>query len=470
MGLRFYNTLTRREEDFVPLHAGEVRLYTCGPTVYDFAHIGNFRTYLWEDLLRRYLKFRGLRVTQVMNLTDVDDKTIANARAAGLALDDYTRRYIDAFFEDLDALGIERAEHYPRATRHIPEMVDLVKRLRARGHLYDSRGSLYFRIDTFPAYGRLARIDVKAAADASHARVDSDEYEKDNPRDFAVWKARKGDEPFWETEIGAGRPGWHLECSAMSMKYLGETFDIHTGGVDNIFPHHENEIAQSEAATGRTFVRVWMHAAHLVVDGEKMSKSCGNVHTLRDVREKGIEPRVLRYLLLSVHYRKPLNFTFEGAAQGRAALGRLDDLALRLQEARPAPGRDPDLGAKAAAARRGMIEALDQDLNTSQALGHLFDLVRDTHGALDAGRARADDVREVGGLLADFAAIFGVPLGQRAILDRDIEDLIRKRQEARARKDYAESDRIRDDLQRLGIILEDTPQGVRFKRRGGQGA
>jgi len=274
MGLRFYNTLTRRLEEFTPLREGEVRLYTCGPTVYDYAHIGNFRTYLWEDLLRRYLEFRGYRVRQVMNLTDVDDKTIAGALAAGVTLQEYTRPYIDAFFEDLRALGIETAEQYPRATDHIPEMVTLVHRLRERGHLYESRGSIYFRIDSFPRYGRLSNLDPGATP--THARIDCDEYEKDNPRDFAVWKARKDDEPYWETDLGSGRPGWHLECSVMSMKYLGETIDIHTGGVDNIFPHHENEIAQSEAATGVPFVRTWLHAAHLVVDGEKMSKSRGN--------------------------------------------------------------------------------------------------------------------------------------------------------------------------------------------------
>ena len=259
MALRFYNTLTRQEEEFVPLNAGEVRLYTCGPTVYDYAHIGNFRTYLWEDLLRRYLQHRTYRVIQAMNLTDVDDKTIANAREAGLTLEDYTRKYIDAFFDDVAALGIEKAEYYPRATAYIPEMARLVRRLQEKGHVYESRGSLYFKISTFPAYGRLSRVDP--AAGAGQARIDSDEYEKDNPRDFAVWKAPKDDEPFWDTEIGRGRPGWHIECSAMSMKLLGETFDIHTGGVDNIFPHHENEIAQSEAATGKPFVRYWLHAA-----------------------------------------------------------------------------------------------------------------------------------------------------------------------------------------------------------------
>jgi cysteinyl-tRNA synthetase len=400
-----------------------------------------------------------------MNLTDVDDKTIAGARAAGVTLREYTQRYIDTFFEDLDALGIERAERYPRATEHVPEMVELVRRLRERGHIYESRGSLYFRIATFPSYGRLSGCDPSACD--GQARIDSDEYEKDSPRDFAVWKAARDGEPSWDTELGPGRPGWHLECSAMSMKYLGETFDIHTGGVDNIFPHHENEIAQSEAATGRPFVRMWLHAAHLVVDGEKMSKSRGNFYTLRDLLARGHDPRAVRYLLLSVHYRKPLNFTFEALAQSQAALERLDDLASRLAaHAAGGPG-DPVLRERAAAARAAMLEALDADLNTAGALGHLFELARETNAALDAGRAGGEDVAAVRETLAAFEAIFGVPLGRRASLDRDIEALIRRRSEARARKDWAEADRIRRDLLDRGVVLEDTPQGVRWKVRSG---
>ncbi len=461
MGIRFYNTLTRREEDFVALREGEVRLYTCGPTVYDFAHIGNFRTYLWEDLLRRFLKFRGYRVLQVMNLTDVDDKTIANARTRGVTLDDYTHQYIDTFFEDLDALGIERAEHYPRATRHVPEMVAMIRRLQEKGHIYESKGSLYFKIDTFPAYGRLSGVDPSAGGGVP--RVDSDEYDKDNPRDFAVWKAAKDGEPSWDTEIGGGRPGWHIECSAMSMKYLGETFDIHTGGVDNIFPHHENEIAQSEGATGAPFVRYWLHAAHLVVDGEKMSKSRGNFHTLRDLLARGLEARSIRYLLLSVHYRKPLNFTFEVMAQSQAALARLDALALRLgEQSDPAPGSGANRE-KAMAARQAMIEALDADLNTAGALGHLFDLVRETHAALDAGGVGKGDLEAVLDCLAAFESVFGIRLARREVLGVEVETLIRRRAEARTRKDFAEADRIREDLVRRGIVLEDTPQGVRWK-------
>lgn len=464
MTIRYYNTMSRKLEEFVPLKAGEVRLYTCGPTVHDYAHIGNFRTYLWEDLLRRHLEFRGYRVRQVMNITDIDDKTITKSMKAGVTLDEYTNKYSEAFFEDLDALSIQRAEVYPRATQHIPEMVKLVLDLKKQGRLYESRGSIYFKIDTFPGYGRLSRCNPSEAS--GHARIDSDEYDKDNPRDFAVWKSRRDDEPFWDTELGQGRPGWHLECSAMSMKYLGETFDIHTGGVDNIFPHHDNEIAQSEGATGRTFVRYWLHSSHLIVEGEKMSKSRGNFFTLRDLREKGYEPRPIRYLLISVHYRKQLNFTFEGLGQAQAALTRLDDLVYRLDHETIPEGEHPALATAAAAARAGMLEALDNDLNTATALGHLFDLVREANSALDAGLARTGDIAAVREVLALFERIFGIKPGAAGSLDHEIEDLIRRRSEARGNRDFAESDRLRDELQRRGIILEDTPQGVRWKRQG----
>jgi cysteinyl-tRNA synthetase len=464
LGIRFHNTLTRAVEPFTPMRAGEVGLYTCGPTVYDYAHIGNFRTYLWEDLLRRHLELRGHKVTQVMNLTDVDDKTIAGALKTGRALDDHTRTYIDAFFEDLDTLGIQRAALYPRATQHVPEMTALMERLRDGGHLYESKGSIYFRIDTFPAYGRLSGLDPDSAA-AGQARIDADEYDKDNPRDFAVWKMRKGEEPFWESAFGAGRPGWHLECSAMSLKYLGETFDIHTGGVDNIFPHHENEIAQSEAATGKPFVRTWLHAAHLIVDGEKMSKSKGNFFTLRDLMARGHRPRPIRYLLLSAHYRKQLNFTFEGLGQAEASLCRLDDLADRLGRT-PLGAGTSDLSERAGRAREEMLEALDNDLNTAAALAPLFDLVRDANTALDAGSARADDAAAVRQALGVFEQAFGIRLGPEGCLDSEVEGLIEKRQQARAARDWAGADAIRKALAEQGILLEDTPQGIRWKRKG----
>jgi len=464
MTIRYYNTMSRKLEEFVPLMDQEVRLYTCGPTVHDYAHIGNFRTYLWEDLLRRHLEYRGYTVRQVMNITDIDDKTITKSMKAGVTLDEYTNKYTEAFFEDLDALSIQRAEVYPRATQHIPEMVKLVQDLKAQGRLYESRGSIYFKIDTFPGYGRLSRCNPSEAS--GHARIDSDEYDKDNPRDFAVWKSRRDEEPFWDTELGQGRPGWHLECSAMSMKYLGETFDIHTGGVDNIFPHHDNEIAQSEGATNKPFVRYWLHSSHLIVEGEKMSKSRGNFFTLRDLQEKGFEPRPIRYLLTSVHYRKQLNFTFEGLGQAQAALSRLDDLVYRLDHETIPDGEHPALTTAAGAAQQGMLEALDNDLNTATALGHLFDLVREANSALDAGLARSGDIAAVREVLALFERIFGIKPGVAGSLDDEIEDLIRRRTEARKSRDFAESDRIRDELQRRGIILEDTPQGVRWKRQG----
>jgi cysteinyl-tRNA synthetase len=464
MGLRFHNTLSRSVEAFAPLTPGRVLLYTCGPTVYDFAHIGNFRTYLWEDLLRRHLEERGFAVRQVMNLTDVDDKTIAGAMAKGKSLDDHTAPFIEAFFADLDTLGIRRAETYPRATRHIPEMLALLARLKAGGHLYESKGSIYFRIDTFPAYGRLSGLDPDSA-EAGQARIDADEYDKDNPRDFAVGKLRKGEEPYWDSDFGPGRPGWHLECSAMSMKYLGETFDVHTGGVDNIFPHHENEIAQSEAATGKPFVRTWLHAAHLIVDGEKMSKSKANFFTLRDLQARGFRPRPIRYLLLSAHYRKQLNFTFEGIGQAEAALSRLDDLADRLGRTALAAGESP-LRPAAEKAGEDMLQALDNDLNTAAALAPLFDLVREAHSALDAGSARRGDAEAVRATLAVFERVFGIALGPETAVESDVEELIQKRQAARAARNFQEADRIRDLLASRGIVLEDTPQGVRTKKRG----
>ncbi len=459
--IRLYNTLTRRVEPLRPLVDGEVRLYTCGPTVYDFAHIGNFRTYVWEDLLRRVLKHRGLRVVQVMNITDVDDKTIRGAAEAGVSLDDHTKVYIDAFFEDLDTLGIERAEVYPRATRHIPEMVDLCRRLRERGHTYESQGSLYFRIATFPAYGALAHLDASGILPG--ARVESDEYEKQDARDFVLWKARKATEPSWTTDIGEGRPGWHVECSAMSMKYLGDSFDVHTGGVDNVFPHHENEIAQSEAATGRPFVRHWLHCEHLIVDGEKMSKSRGNFHTLRDLIGRGLDPRSIRYFLLSAHYRKQLNFTVEGVAQASAALTRLDDFEDRVAR-EPAGREDAGLAAALARAQGRFDDALDDDLNTAEALAAAFDLLREANAAFDRGGGAASQREQVGGFLAAFRNVFGIRRSTLS-LSAEVEREIQHREEARRRRDFAQADRIRERLHDRGIVLEDTAQGVRWKRR-----
>jgi len=459
--LRFHNTLSGRVEPFEPLRPGQVGLYTCGPTVYDHAHIGNFRAYVWEDLLRRTLERRGFTVLHVMNLTDVDDKTIRNSRERGITLDAYTQPYIDGFFEDVRTLNLLPAHHYPRATRHVDEMVILVERLRAAGNTYESQESIYFRIDSFPSYGRLSRLDPGQMQVGE--RVDSDEYEKEDVRDFVLWKAQS-EEPAWETRLGRGRPGWHLECSAMSMKYLGEAFDLHTGAVDNIFPHHENEIAQSEAATGVPFVKYWMHCAHLIVDGKKMSKSAGNFFTLRDLLDRGLSPRAIRYLLQSVHYRKPLNFTLEGVEQARAALDRLDAFRHRLEHEPASAGRSP-LAGQVEATRARFDAALDDDLNSAEALGVLFELIREANSAYDRGEVRADDRVPLAALLDEVDAVFGLATGNSRLLDADVEALLKERQAAREARDYARADALRDTLAERGIVLEDTPHGMRWRRR-----
>jgi cysteinyl-tRNA synthetase len=468
VSLAFYDTLRREQVAFEPLAPGRVRMYTCGPTVHDYAHIGNLRTFLFEDLLRRVLEARGFQVTQVMNLTDVDDKIIAKAQAAGVTIADYTRRYTEAFFEDLATLRIERAEHYPTATGHIGPMVELVKRLEAGGHTYRTDdGSIWFRIATFPDYGKLSRIDLSGMRDG--ARVEADEYDKEDPKDFALWKAAKPGEEAWDTDLGRGRPGWHIECSAMSMAYLGETFDFHTGGVDNIFPHHENEIAQSEAATGLPFARVWLHAEHLIVDGQKMAKSLGNFYTLRDLLERGYRPRAIRYLLLSVHYRQQLNFTFAGLDQAAASIERLSDFVRRLEELPSGGAPNPDLAERSRRARAAFDAALDDDLNTSRALGAVFEWVRDVNRAIDEGRAGAADRPVLEAVLGAFDAVYDVlgPDPEELELEAGIEALIAEREEARREKDWGRADVLRGRLAELGITVEDTPGGPRWKRSGG---
>jgi cysteinyl-tRNA synthetase len=461
--MRLHDTRTRALVPVTPLQPGHLRLYTCGPTVYDFAHIGNFRTYVWEDLLRRTLKLLGFRVTQVMNITDIEDKIIAKAMATGSSIEEVTAPFIRAFFEDLDVLRIERAEVYPRATEHVPEMIEIARRLEAAGLTYVSQGSLYFRIASFPSYGSLSHLDRREIKVG--ARVDSDEYEKDDARDFVLWKGHRPGEPSWDSPWGPGRPGWHLECSAMSMKYLGETFDLHTGGVDNIFPHHENEIAQSEGATGQPFVRTWVHAAHLLVENEKMAKSKGNFYTLRDLQARGHDPRALRLLLLSTHYRSPLNFTFEALSRAASDLQRLDDLNARLDREPAQPGEHPQAEARAAAALEEFRAGLADDLNVSIALAALYRLVRETHAALDRkelpDRARAA-VREA---LAAMDTVLAVMERPQESLDAKVAALIEERAQARAGRDFARADRIRDALSAMGIVLEDTPQGVHWKRR-----
>jgi cysteinyl-tRNA synthetase len=463
--VKLFNTLGRQIEELHPIEPGHVRMYTCGPTVYNVAHIGNLRTFLFEDVLRRSLKLSGLRVTQIMNLTDVDDKTIRGAAAEGLSLGDFTEKYALEFFRDLGTLGIEPAEEYPRATAHVPEMIALIEKLRERGHTYESDGTVWFRIATFPDYGKLSQIDLTQMRRGD--RVADDEYEKEDVKDFALWKAAKPGEPAWESPYGAGRPGWHIECSAMSMKYLGPHFDIHTGAVDNVFPHHENEIAQSEGATGQKFVDLWVHAEHLIVDGEKMSKSKGNVYTLADVLARRNDPAAVRYLLLSVPYRKKLNFTWEGMTGAVTAVERVRAAATRLREAAAAAGAKP--GSFPAAARSDAFlssfrAALEDDLNTPEALGALFPFLREANAALDEGALDAGGAAAALAALESADRVLGVLPARPEVLPAEIEAQIEARNEARKRRDFAEADRIRAALAASGIVLEDGPKGTRWKR------
>ncbi len=459
--MRFYNTLTRRLEEFRPIEEGKVGLYTCGPTVYDFPHIGNYRSYLFEDLVKRFLLFRGYRVTHVMNITDIDDKTIRKANELKRPLADVTQQYIDAFHADLKTLNILPADVYPRATGHIPEMQALVAALLAKGFAYEKDGSVYFSIARFADYGRLANLE-KGSLKVGTA-VDADEYEKEAVQDFVLWKGKKPGEPSWPAPFGAGRPGWHVECSAMSMKYLGPHFDIHMGGVDNIFPHHENEIAQSQCANGVTFVNYWLHCQHLIVDGMKMSKSLGNFYTLADLARRGADPMAVRYLLLSSHYRKLLNFTLEGLDMAAQALQRIKNFLFSLRQVEAEGTADAGLAAEVEAALAGFAAALDDDFNVSGALAALFDLIARVNPRLSA-LTRAD----AAGVLAAMEridAVLGV-MGRadEGPLDAEIEARIALREKARREKDYRRADEIRAELKKQGIALLDTPAGVKWKR------
>ena len=461
----FFNTLTRKKEKFVPLEEGKVRIYTCGPTVYDYAHIGNFRTFVFQDLLRRWLEYRGFKVIQVMNITDVDDKTIRGARKRNIPLREYTDYYMKAFFEDIEALNLEKAEYYPRATEHIPEMVELIKRLMEKGYAYRGEdGSIYYDISKFRDYGKLSKLKIEELKPG--ARVKVDEYGKEEARDFALWKAwdEEDGDVFWETEIGKGRPGWHIECSTMAMKYLGETIDIHSGGVDLIFPHHENEIAQSEAATGKPFARYWLHSEHLLVEGRRMAKRYGNFYTLRDLIKRGYDPKAIRYLLMSTHYRQQLNFTFEGLEAAKGAVDRLTTFVRRLLEADGASCGE-EIKRLMADVQKRFESAMDDDLNISVALAALFDFVRDVNKLMDENKLSRKEAEEVYGLMMKFDKVLGV-IGEvkaEEKLPPEAEELIRRREEARKAKDWATADRIREQLRAMGIILEDTPQGVKWR-------
>jgi cysteinyl-tRNA synthetase len=480
-GIRLFNTFTREKEKFIPIEQGKVRMYTCGLTVYDFGHIGNFRTFVFEDLLRRWLEYRGFKVTQVMNITDVDDRTVSAARKKGIPLSEQTKPCVEAFFEDIMTLNIERAEHYPRATEHIPEMVNLIERLVQKGYAYVGEDkSVYYDISKFKDYGKLSKVKLEELK--TGARVKVDEYEKAEARDFALWKAwdEQDGDVFWETSVGKGRPGWHIECSAMSMKYLGETFDIHTGGVDNIFPHHENEIAQSEASTGKRFVNYWLHSEHLLVEGKRMAKRYGNYYTVRDLTKLGHDPKTIRYLLLSTHYRQQFNFTFEGLEAAKNAIDRLANLIYRLEDA-DGKGAGVTLESIVKRVQEDFGQAMDDDLNISVALAALFDFVREVNRLIDGNLLSRPEARNISDLLRGFDRVLGV-LGvgdqgqietvdqvfkynvREAAISPEIDALIQRREKARKAKDWKTADQIREQLKKMGIIIQDTPQGVKWRK------
>jgi cysteinyl-tRNA synthetase len=497
MALDLYNSLSGRIEEFAPADGNTVRFYACGPTVYDYGHIGNFRTFIAVDVLRRYLRQSGFQLLHVMNITDVDDKIIRNANQRGVPIGEYTKKYEQAFLEDMETLAIEQPERISRATEHIAQMAHFIRQLADKGSAYQTEdGSWYFRIASFPAYGKLSKKDFAGLITDADGRMDADEYEKDNARDFALWKAPKEGEASWESEIGPGRPGWHIECSTMSMEYLGESFDLHAGGEDLMFPHHENEIAQSESLTGKTFARHWMHVRFLLVEGQKMSKSLGNFYTLRDLVLLGHKPSSIRLLLASVPYRKQLNFTFDGLTQAAASVERLRNFKLRLESSRWEAGANSEIAEMAQRAVSEMRVSLDDDLNTAQALAAIFDLVRDANAAADHGKVKQDDIAAILDALQKFDEIFAVlsdsdaahaksivdwakaegleekitpeaaEMAKSAALgDAQVEELVAQHSAARKAKDFKTSDAVRDALLAQGIVLENTKDGVRWKRK-----
>ncbi|MBD3314038.1 cysteine--tRNA ligase [Candidatus Woesearchaeota archaeon] len=462
MVLKLYNTLSRKIEAFRPMQDRKALIYSCGPTVYDFAHIGNFRAYICSDILVRWLEYKGFKVTQIMNLTDVDDKTINGSIKEGVSLDKYTKKYKKAFFDDLEALNIRKADVYPEATKTIKEMVDIVKTLMDKGYAYKGDdGSIYFSVKKFKDYGKLAHIktdDLKAGA-----RVKQDEYEKEQANDFALWKAWDKDDGdvFWETELGKGRPGWHIECSAMSMKSLGASFDIHTGGIDLVFPHHENEIAQSEAATGKKFVNYWVHNEWLLVDGKKMSKSLGNFFTLRDLLDKGHNPLAIRYLLISAHYRTQLNFTEKGISAAQNSLERLHDFMLKLEE--QDGEKNPKIKYLIVLTKEKFESAMDNDLNMPDALAAVFELVKEVNKLMAEGKVGKKDADDIKEFMLNIDKVLGV-LEQEEDIPAEIQELAEKREQARKDKDFKTADSIRDELKEKSYVVEDTPNGPRVKR------
>ena len=461
-GVRLHDTLSGETRELVPL-GDVVGIYSCGPTVYGPAHIGNFRSFLFADLLVRHLRWRGYRVRWVMNITDIDDKIIKGAAAAGVSIGELADRWLERFLADADTLRMTRPDVLPRATEHIDRIVELITTLLEGGHAYRTDdGSIFFRISSWPSYGRLARLDPEQLRVGE--RVEADEYAKDDVRDFALWKGRKPGEPSWSTALGEGRPGWHIECSAMSMAHLGPSFDIHTGGVDLIFPHHEDEIAQSEAATGQPFVRTWLHCAHLQSSGSKMAKSTGNIARVADLTDAGVSPRALRYALIAVHYRAALNHSDASLAAAEAALDRLDALVLALASYQEDREDDPSLVAALDAARAAFGEALDDDLNVSEALAVLFDLVRELNRRIDARSMSSADAARALTLLRDLDHVLGVLDDAADELPPALAALLEQRAAARAARDWAASDRLRDELAAQGVTVEDTRDGQRFRR------
>lgn len=463
MSLRFRNTLGGVIEEFRPIDGTNVRMYSCGPTVYGPPHVGNFRSFVFADLVRRYLAWKGYHVTWVVNITDVDDRIIRDAAQQGVAIEDITGRYTSVFMEDMVRLRITMPDVMPRATEHIPDMVALIATLLEKGHAYRTEdGSIFFRIASWPSYGALARLDPSQLRVGE--RVEADEYSKDDVRDFALWKGPREGEPSWDTPIGPGRPGWHIECSAMSMRHLGPSFDIHTGGVDLVFPHHEDEIAQSEAATGKPFVGTWLHCAHLQMGGRKMAKSDGNIARVSDLLAEGVSSRALRYALLAAHYRTALNFSEESLAAAAAAIDRLDALVAGLQAYSADAPDDPELPGVLAAAREAFGAALDDDLAISPALAALFDLVRDVNRRLAERRLSTADAGSAMAALRDLDEVLGVLPGDEGGLPDELRALLEARAAARAARDWAASDRIRDELAAAGIVVEDTRDGQRWRR------
>ncbi len=464
MVLKLFNTLTRQKQEFVPLEKGKVKMYSCGPTVYNYAHVGNFRSYIFADILKRYLKYKGYDVTHVMNITDVDDKTIRGSQEKGQSLKEFTDFFTKEFFRDFDALNIQRPDTVPRATETIPEMVSLVEKLLKMGFAYKGKdGSIYFDISKFSDYGKMANLDLKGLK--SGARVCHDEYGKDNVSDFALWKSydKSDGDVFWETPIGKGRPGWHLECSAMSMKYLGESIDIHTGGVDLIFPHHQNEVAQSEAVTGKIFVRYWVHCNHLMVDGKKMSKSLGNFYTVRELFDKGFSPKAVRYVLLSTHYRQQLNLTMESLDAAENAVARLEEFISRLKSVK-ADGKHPEISKLAGRLKDDFEKSLDDDLFISQALAALFEFVKKINRLIDDGKIGKDDAEDILELLEMIDSVLGVMAAEDEKIPEDIVALAEKRLAARNNKDWETSDRLRDEINKSGYRIDDTPDGYKLKK------